>query len=300
VGMRSVLAATAPDSWFFQRHGQRVLRNSRYMLDFRNPDVVDHLAAVIRRLVNGYGIGYIKMDYNVNTLSGTDLGADSPGQGLLAHNRAVLKGLESILREFSGLVIENCGSGGGRMDYAMLSRLHIQSMTDQEDYRRLPSILVGVSAAVVPEQIGVWSYPLPESDSDQASFNMVTALTARIHQSGRLDLLTQDALAQVQQAISVYKSEIRPYLPQAVPFYPLGMPDIHEKHKPVVLGMRSDRRTFVSVWRLEGREVCELPIGAQRVVVLFPSELGIKIEYSSTMIRVRFPRQYMGCMLLLS
>jgi len=30
------------------------------------------------------------------------------------------------------------------MDYAMLSRLQIQSMTDQENYRKLPAILVGV------------------------------------------------------------------------------------------------------------------------------------------------------------
>ena len=46
------------------------------------------------------------------------------------------------------------------MDYAMLSRLQIQSMTDQEDYLKLPAILVGASAAVLPEQLAIWSYPL--------------------------------------------------------------------------------------------------------------------------------------------
>lgn len=299
-GIRSGLAATAPDSWFFQRHGRRVLRNSRYILDFRNPEVVNYLARVVQRLVSDYGIGYIKLDYNVNSLAGTDLRADSPGQGLLEHNRAVLGWLERIVRENRNLVVENCGSGGGRMDYAMLSRLHIQSMTDQEDYRRLPAILAGVSAAVLPEQIGVWSYPLVESDADQASFNMVTSLTARVHQSGRLDVLSRVAFAQVQKAIAVYKREIRPYLPQTIPFYPLGMPDMHEKHKPVVLGMRSSQRTFVSVWRLEGSEICEIPIHAQDVVILYPSDLGITVEYTPQGLRVRFPRPYMACMLLLT
>ena len=75
------------------------------------------------------------------------------------------------------------------MDYAMLSRLQIQSATDQEEYLKLPAIVTGVSAAVLPEQLACWSYPLESSDADQAGFNMVTAMTCRIHQSGRLDRL---------------------------------------------------------------------------------------------------------------
>ena len=67
-----------------------------------------------------------------------------------------------ILKRYPDLVIENCGSGGGRMDYAMLSRLQLQSMTDQEDYLKLPAILVGASAAVLPEQLAIWSYPAGE------------------------------------------------------------------------------------------------------------------------------------------
>ena len=59
----------------------------------------------------------------------------------------------------------------------MLSRLQIQSATDQEDYLKLPAIMTGSSAAVLPEQLACWSYPLPTADADQASFNMVTAMT---------------------------------------------------------------------------------------------------------------------------
>ncbi len=191
-GQKSVLAEK-PDNWFLVRHGKRVLKNSRYLLDFRNPEVRAYLDQVIARLVNEYGVGYIKMDYNVDSLQGTDLSADSFGQGLLEHNRAHLAWLDNILNCYPDLVVENCGSGGGRMDYAMLSRLQIQSMTDQEDYLKLPAILVGASAAVLPEQLAVWSYPLTNSDADQASFNMVTAMMCRIHQSGHLDSLSPQA-----------------------------------------------------------------------------------------------------------
>ena len=113
---------------------------------------------------------------------GTELHADSFGQGLLEHNRAHLAWLDGILDRYPKLVIENCGSGGGRMDYAMLSRLQLQSATDQEDYLKLPAILTGSSAAVLPEQLACWSYPLDSADADQASSNMVTAMICRIHQ----------------------------------------------------------------------------------------------------------------------
>jgi alpha-galactosidase len=93
------------------------------------------------------------MDYNTDTLEGTAQNADSLGQGLLEHNRAVLNRLDGLLDHYPELVIENCGSGGGRMDYGMLSHTQLQSCTDQEEYLRLPAIATGVSAGVVPSQL---------------------------------------------------------------------------------------------------------------------------------------------------
>ena len=225
-GAKSMLAQK-PDQWFFMRHGKRVLKNSRFLLDFRNPEVRAYLDQVMARLVNDYGVGYIKMDYNVDSLQGTEINADSFGQGLLEHNRAHLAWLEELLKRYPDLVIENCGSGGGRMDYAMLSRLQIQSMTDQEDYLKLPMILVGATAAVLPEQLAIWSYPLEKADADQASFNMVTAMMCRIHQSGRLDSLSPEASAQVAEGIRVYKEYFASTFPPRCHFIrsaPLTLP----------------------------------------------------------------------------
>src|SRR5436305_8830493 len=67
-GPKSVLAQK-PDNWFLVRHGKRALKNSRLLLDFRNPEVRAYLDQVIARVVNDYGVGYIKMDYNVDSLS---------------------------------------------------------------------------------------------------------------------------------------------------------------------------------------------------------------------------------------
>ncbi len=297
VGPKSPLAKK-PDNWFFVRHGKRVLKNSRFLLDFRNPEVRAYLDQVIERVVNDYGAGYIKMDYNVDSLQGTEINADSFGQGLLEHNRAHLAWLDGILSRYPDLTIENCGSGGGRMDYAMLSRLQLQSMTDQEDYLKLPAILVGASAAVLPEQLAIWCYPLASADADQASFNMVTGMMCRIHQSGKLDSLSPQAWKQVTEGIRVYKDVLRKHIPAAVPFYPLGTSDVTDFKSPIALGMRSPQQNLLAVWRIDGPETVQIPWASGDAKILYPTDLGIKIRTTEESLHVEFPRTRMACLVL--
>jgi alpha-galactosidase len=295
-GVNSQLAKK-PDNWFFLRHGKRVLKNSRFLLDFRNPEVRAYLDQVIARFVSEYGIGYIKMDYNVDSLQGTELNAESFGQGLLEHNRAHLAWLDSILNRYPDLLIENCGSGGGRMDYAMLSRLQLQSMTDQEDYLKLPAILVGASAAVLPEQLAIWSYPLENASADQASFNMTTAMMCRIHQSGRLDVLSVEALKQVAEGIRVYKELLRTSIPESVPFYPLGMADLTKHNMPIALGMHSPTETVLGIWRIDGSATTKIPWRYSEAKLLFPTDLDINVAASEGNLHVEFPRTRMACLI---
>src|SRR6266498_2000468 len=239
------------------------------------------------------------MDYNVDSLQGTELNAESFGQGLLEHNRAHLTWLDGILNRYPDLVIENCGSGGGRMDYAMLSRLQVQSMTDQEDYLKVPMILVGASAAVLPEQLAIWSYPLATSDADQASFNMVAAMMCRIHQSGRLDSLSAETAAQVAEGIRIYKEVLRKHIPEAVPFYPLGTSDVTNFQAPVALGMRSPEQTLLAVWRIDGPATTKIPLAMRTPRLLYPTDLGINVTSAYGVVSVEFPRTHMACLVQL-
>lgn len=68
---------------------------------------------------------------------------------------------------------------------------------------------------------------------------MVTAMLLRIHQSGQLMELAPLAAAQVKEGIRVYKEAIREHIPAAVPFYPLGMPDVTNSVKPIARGIKS-------------------------------------------------------------
>lgn len=262
MGINSPKLAQTDDSWFFMRHGKRVKDRSRYQLDFRNPAVVDHADEVIRRLVEEYGVGYIKMDYNINAGVGTETDADSPGEGLLGHNRAYLAWIDRTFETYPELVIENCSSGGMRMDYAMLSRHSIQSTSDQEDYVKYAQIAASSPAALTPEQSAIWSYPLREGDDEEVVFNMVNALLLRVHQSGHLAELSAPRRELVREALDLYK-RIRGDIREGLPFWPLGLPKVEDGW--VSFGLRRGGKRYVAVWRLDAEESeAALPVSGMK------------------------------------
>ncbi|MDE6150204.1 MAG: alpha-galactosidase, partial [Ruminococcus sp.] len=246
------------DTWFFTRHGKRVHDRSRYQLDFRNPKVIAHANEVIDRLVSQYGVGYIKMDYNIEPGIGTEYNSDSVGDGLLEHERAYLAWLDSIFKRYPKLIIENCSSGGLRMDYALLSRYSIQSTSDQDDYRRYCTISANAPSALCPEQAAVWSYPMVRGDKEEVVFNMINAMMLRIHQSGHLVNIEPERKALVKEAIGIYK-EMRKDIKNSLPFWSLGTSKFSDEW--VSLGLKTDNTAYLAVWRRESsKDVCVLPV----------------------------------------
>ena len=277
MGIHCPIADEKPDDWFFCRHQKRVIDHGRYQLDFRNPEVRQFADEVIRRLVEDYGAGYIKMDYNINAGFGTEIGAYSAGQGLLEHNRAYLKWLDQVFERYPELIIENCGSGGMRINDALLKRHSIQSSSDQTDYLRYAPIAAAAPAALTPEQSAVWSYPMRDADAEQTVFNMVNAMMMRIHQSGHLAQLSTECLELVKEGIRCYKS-YRGMLKEACPFWPLGLPKPEDQ--VFALGLETEDEAVLAVWNCgEETEVrLWLDNGFETAEKLYPQK--IPCEYS--------------------
>ncbi|HUC15236.1 MAG TPA: glycoside hydrolase family 36 protein, partial [Acidimicrobiales bacterium] len=164
VGVRSPVAEELPLEAFFTRGGERLVEQGRFHLDFCHPRTTQHLDKVVDFLVEDLGVGYLKMDYNINVGPGTETASVAAGVGLLAHNRAFLDWVDALLDRHPSLTIESCSSGGMRTDYALLSRLQVHSTSDQQDFLRYPPIAAAAPVAVAPEQAAVWAYPQPEWD----------------------------------------------------------------------------------------------------------------------------------------
>ena len=267
MGIHCPSAGRLPDDWFFMRHGKRVIDHGRYQLDFRNGAVRDYATSIIDRVVGEYGVGYIKMDYNIDAGIGTERAADSFGDGLLEHNRAYLAWLEGIMDKYPDLVIENCSSGGMRMDYAMLARHSIQSVSDQESVVYTVPIAAAAATAVLPEQAAIWSYPKAGESLRLTAMNMVNSMLLRMHLSGEVTRLSEEQREIVKEGVRVYK-ELRQEIPRMAPFYPMGLPRYGGGWQ--CAGYESEKKAYLAVWRMDsGQEEIILPVKATGANIIY-------------------------------
>jgi len=246
IGVRSPVADQLPHEAFLLRHGQRIVEDGRYHLDMRHPAAQSHLDHAIDRLIEQFRVGYFKFDYNIDPGAGTDHDSHSLGDGLLQHNRAHLDWIERLLRRHPTLEVENCAAGAMRSDHAILSRLALQSTSDQQDPLLYPPIAAAAPLLMLPEQAANWAYPQPDMSDDLISFCLVTGLTGRLYLSGHLDEMSTAQLDLISRATTSARA-LASHIRLAVPWYPLGIPDWTDD--VVALGLRGAYTDTVSVWK---------------------------------------------------
>lgn len=264
VGIGASIAALN-ETCYFRRNGAAVVNHDRLSLDFTQKEVLDRADGIIAQIVD-LGAQYIKIDYNIDGGVGTDGHAQTLGDGLLQHNRAFFDWLQRLFEKYPDLVIENCASGGCRMDYKMLSLCSVQSTSDQTDYKKYPYISANILSAVCPEQAAVWSYPLrniepidePETLKDETIImNMVNSMLGRIHLAGRLDRLSNRQLAFIKEGIDYY-NEMKSVKAESVPYLPLGFTAFGADF--ATAGIRNDGKLYLAVWNLGGERVRKVPL----------------------------------------
>jgi alpha-galactosidase len=303
IGVRSPVADTLPKEAFFVRNDERVVEQGRYHLDLRHPAARAHLDRTIDFLVGQLGVGYFKMDYNIDVGPGTDAGGVDAGVGLLGHNRAFLAWVDEVLDRHPTVTLEACSSGALRADYATLSHFQLQSTSDQEDPLLYPPIAASAAAAIAPEQAGVWAPAQPAMSDDLIAFTVATGLLGRLYLSGRLDLMTDSQQALVAEGVTVYKT-IRGDIAGAVPFWPLGLPGWTDDW--IAFGLQSEQTTYVLVWRRYGQsgESISLPFASdsrfEQSRVIYPlGDADASWRAEDAALKVTLPRAPSACLVAL-
>ncbi|MDR2202030.1 MAG: alpha-galactosidase [Clostridiales bacterium] len=283
------------DSCFFVRNGKRVLNMGRYQLDFRSEKVRAYMDGVFKRMIADYGAEYIKIDYNQCAGPGTELNADSLGDGLLSHARAYLQWFGGLTKRYPNVIFENCGSGGQRMDYAMLALHSLQSTSDQTDYKKYPFIAANMLGAVLPEQAGVWSYPKPRADAavddETVIFNTVNALLGRMHLASHIETLTARQTELVREGAAYY-NRLTPFKKKSSPFFPLGFADFRDKF--VSGGFTAGGKLFLAVWNLDGAGERKIPLGQaiKSVKTGYPKKEKTDFSWNGDTLTVTFNEPY--------
>ena len=292
IGVESSAVDQFDDDCFFTRHGTRACDNGRYQFDMRSTKVRAHLTALIDRLVSDYGVEYFKFDYNIDAGAGTECHADSFGDGLYESGLALVEWIDEIQAKYPSLIIENCSSGGMRVDYMQLQHYSLQSLTDMSDNRYLVQLAAASSTGVLPEQSCVWCLPKKDYTPAQIASTLVNAMFRRIHLSAETAFLNEEQTDMLCEGIRVYK-QTRHLVDKLTPFYPLGIPSASSTATLHCVGFHNQDNCFVTVTNMGESAEVTVPLGYTPVSVnvLYPASIPCKVSTAEGGIRLTLEKE---------
>jgi len=208
-----------------ERDGLTLQIGSRRFWDFRDPWVVDFLSERLIDLLRDNGFGYLKVDYNETLGIGVDeLGADapgSPGEGLRQHLEGVQNFFRKIRSELPDLLIENCSSGGHRLEPSMQALCAMGSFSDAHETVEIPIISANLQQLILPRQCQVWAVIKDTEDLQRIRYSLASTFLGRMCVSGDVKNMNPEQFAELQAAQAVYE--------QATPAIRQGRSHIHRQ-----------------------------------------------------------------------
>ena len=188
-----------------KRDGLPVTVRHRRFWDLDDPWAFSYLETrVIDRLERG-GFGYLKIDYNETLGLGNET-ADgaSLGEGLRRQVLATYRFLDRIRERLPELVIENCSSGGHRLEPSMLARSAMSSFSDAHELVEIPIIAANLHRLMLPRQSQIWAVLHPADSERRLVYSLAATFLGRMCLSGDVAGLSAAQWATALQAQELY------------------------------------------------------------------------------------------------
>jgi alpha-galactosidase len=189
------------------RDGRVITAGGRRFLDLRKPAAVAHLTERVIGLLRAGNFGYLKVDYNDNIGLGVD-GAESLGEGLRQH----LEGTQAFFRklrvELPELVIENCSSGGHRLEPTMIGLTAMSSFSDAHECPEIPIIAANLQRLMLPRQSQVWAVLRARVSLRRIVYLLAGGFLGRLCLSGDFPTLKPEQRALVDRAVALYEKAV--------------------------------------------------------------------------------------------
>ena len=127
---------------------------------FGSPAVREWAFQTLSRLIAEYSADWIKLDFNVDPGAGCDRAdhGHGPGDGLYEHILGYYQTLERIRAAFPNVVLENCSSGGLRIDLGILRRTDLTFLSDPDWPIHSLQVFWGASTHLAADRLLHWGY----------------------------------------------------------------------------------------------------------------------------------------------
>ena len=267
-----------------KRDGQPLTTVRRRFWDMTDPWVRDYLRERVTGTLKKYGFEYMKVDYNDTIGIGCD-GAESQGEGLRRNMAATMDFFEEVKREIPGIVLENCASGGHRLEPGFMAATSMASFSDAHECVEIPIIAANLHRAILPRQSQIWAV-IRETDSlKRIAYSVANTFLGRMCLSGDVTHLTNEQWDVIDRGIAFYR-RIAPVIKKGQTFW--MSPQIERIRHPEgwqgIVRLGADGNAFALIHTFGGEypETLELtlPEGAPQKIggIYSDTDVDVRIE----------------------
>lgn len=169
--------------FLLHKNGSVITVGGRCFLDMEKPAVKEFLYNSVVKILKENNFGYIKIDYNDTIGIGCD-GYESLGEGLRRRLLATQDFFKLLKREIPDLVIENCSSGGHRLEPSMMELSSMASFSDAHEALCIPLIAANLLRLVKSEQNQIWAVMRKEDNDSRIFYSLCSTFMGRMGLSG--------------------------------------------------------------------------------------------------------------------
>lgn len=199
-------ACFSREELLLHRDGKPITAKNRRFLDLRKEEVTRYLNERFLKFLRENGFGYLKIDYNDTYGVGCD---SSDGEAIGEGGRQVaeesLRWLERIKEAVPDIILENCASGGSRIEPLRMSKVAMCSFSDAHECAEIPLVAANVSRVIPARQMQIWAV-LREGDTlSRVIYSLCAAMLGRICLSGELSF-TEEKLSCIREGLEFYQT----------------------------------------------------------------------------------------------
>ena len=192
------------ENHLLKRDGKVLSTASRRFWDMRQPYVIDYLSKKVIGTLRDYGFEYMKMDYNDSMGLGCD-GDASLEEGLRQNMNCALSFVRKVKEEIPGIILENCASGGHRLEPLMMSECAMASFSDAHECEEVPVIAANLHRAILPRQSQIWAVIRKDDSEKRIAYTIINTFLGRMGFSGDVWELSESQWKLIDDGISFYK-----------------------------------------------------------------------------------------------
>lgn len=200
----------ASRAWHLEEHllhkdGYVLTSACRRFWNMCDPWVEQYLTERVIGTLKQYGFGYMKIDYNETIGIGCD-GAESLGEGLRQNMEASSAFWEKVKKEVPGIVLENCASGGHRLEPRLMGQASMASFSDAHECEEIPIIAANLHRVIHPAQSQIWAVIRQNDSPKRIVYSLAGTFLGRMCISGDVADLSCRQWQLIDEGMDFYRS----------------------------------------------------------------------------------------------